>query len=89
MSIFGSFNFGDVAEKLPTRTFSGELEVAVGDKTVRLIEVGPAHTAGDVLAYVPEDATVFAGDILFIDGTPLMWAGPVRNWLTACDRLLL
>ena len=38
--------------------------------------------------YVPEDKTVFTGDILFIDGTPLMWAGPVSNWIKACDRII-
>ncbi len=86
--IFGPFDFGDVAEKLPTKTFSGEMEVKVGDKSVQLIEVGPAHTNGDVLAYVVEDKTVFTGDILFIDGTPLMWAGPVANWIKACDRII-
>jgi glyoxylase-like metal-dependent hydrolase (beta-lactamase superfamily II) len=31
---------------------------------------------------------VFTGDILFIEGTPIMWAGPVSNWLAACDRVL-
>jgi cyclase len=87
-SIFGTFDFTDVAEKLPTKTFSGEMEVKVGDKLVQLIEVGPAHTGGDVLAYVPEDKTVFTGDILFIDGTPLMWAGPVSNWIRACERII-
>jgi cyclase len=87
-SIFGDFDFHDVAEKLPTKTFSGEMEVKVGNKTVQLIEVGPAHTRGDVLAWVPEDSTVFTGDILFIDGTPLMWAGPVSNWIRACDRII-
>lgn len=87
-SIFGTFDFTDVAEKLPTKTFSGEMEVKVGNKLVQLIEVGPAHTGGDVLAYVPEDKTVFTGDILFIDGTPLMWAGPVSNWIQACERII-
>ena len=86
--IFGPFDFHDVAEKLPTKTFSGEMEVQVGDKSVRLIEVGPAHTNGDVLAWVAADKTVFTGDILFIDGTPLMWAGPVANWIKACDRII-
>lgn len=86
--IFGPFDFHDVAEKLPTKTFSGEMEVQVGDKIVQLIEVGPAHTNGDVLAYVAADKTVFTGDILFIDGTPLMWAGPVANWIKACDRII-
>lgn len=86
--IFGTFDFGDVAEKLPNRTFSGEMQIDVGDKTVHLFEVGPAHTAGDVLAWVPDDRTIFTGDILFIDGTPIMWAGPVSNWLRACDRII-
>jgi glyoxylase-like metal-dependent hydrolase (beta-lactamase superfamily II) len=87
MSIFGAFDFGDVAEREPTRTFSGDLSLSVGDKQVELIEVGPAHTAGDVLVHVPGDGIVYTGDILFIDGTPIMWVGPVRNWLAACDRI--
>lgn len=88
MDIFGPFDFGDVAEKLPTKTFSGKLDVNVGDKAVELIEVGPAHTAGDVLVFVEGDEAVFTGDILFIDGTPIMWAGPVSNWLKACDLII-
>ncbi|HEY2438051.1 MAG TPA: MBL fold metallo-hydrolase, partial [Solirubrobacteraceae bacterium] len=30
---------------------------------------------------------VFTGDILFVGGTPIMWAGPVSNWLAACDHI--
>ena len=85
--IFGMFDFAGVKERAPTRTFSGQLDLKVGDKAVELIEVGPAHTAGDVLVHVPSDRTVFTGDILFIDGTPLMWAGPVASWIRACDRI--
>ncbi|MEO1028486.1 MAG: MBL fold metallo-hydrolase [Pseudomonadota bacterium] len=88
IDIFGAFDFAGVVERLPTRTFSGHLNLKVGDKAVDLIEVGPAHTAGDVLVHVPEDKTVFTGDILFIDGTPIIWAGPVSNWIAACDRIL-
>ncbi|HEY5107889.1 MAG TPA: MBL fold metallo-hydrolase [Caulobacteraceae bacterium] len=55
---------------------------------VALHEVGPAHTAGDVIAHSVEDGVVFTGDILFIDGTPIMWAGPVGNWLKACDLIV-
>jgi len=60
----------------------------VGDKTVDLYEVGPAHTAGDVIVHCLQDGVVFSGDILFIDGTPVMWAGPVGNWLKACDLIV-
>lgn len=85
---FGAFDFDGIVHTPPTQTFSGEKTVKVGDKDVHLIEVGPAHTAGDVLAFVPADKTIFTGDILFIDGTPIMWAGPASNWIAACDRML-
>lgn len=86
--VFAPFDFASARGKAPTRTFCGHMDARVGDKAVRLIEVGPAHTAGDVLVHVPKDRTVFTGDILFIDGTPIMWAGPVGNWLKACDLIL-
>jgi len=41
-----------------------------------------------VLAYVPQDRTAFTGDILFIGGHPAVWAGPVSNWIAACDLIL-
>ncbi|MCC6551483.1 MAG: MBL fold metallo-hydrolase [Polyangiaceae bacterium] len=85
---FGGFDFEGIERVPPTRTFDGELTVTVGDKEVHLIEVGPAHTRGDVLVHVPGDRTIFTGDILFIESTPVMWAGPVGNWLAACDRIL-
>jgi cyclase len=88
MHCFGAFQFDGIEMRYPTRTFDGELTLRVGDKTAKLMEVGPAHTAGDVLAYVPADRVVYTGDILFIDGTPIMWAGPVENWIDACDRIL-
>ncbi|WP_213269634.1 MBL fold metallo-hydrolase [Hyphomonas sp.] len=86
--IFAPFDFENVDERAPTRTFSGTLDLKVGDKAVTLIEVGPAHTGGDVLVHVPGDRAVFTGDILFIDGTPLMWAGPVANWIRACETII-
>ena len=87
-AIFGSFEFHDIELTLPTQTFDGELTVKVGDREVRLIEVGPAHTAGDVLVHLPDAGVVFTGDILFIGGHPIMWAGPVANWIGALDRIV-
>jgi len=84
---FGAFDFEGITPTLPTTTFSGRLQRKVGNKTVDLIEVGPAHTGGDILVHVPSDRTVFTGDILFIEGTPIMWAGPVGNWIEACDSI--
>lgn len=86
--IFGDFDFDGITLTPPTRTFDAELSIDVGDKRVELIEVGPAHTRGDVLVHVPADRAVFTGDILFIEGHPIVWAGPVDNWIRACDRIL-
>lgn len=85
---FGSFQFEGINVTMPTRTFEGRLEVEVGGRAVELIEVGPAHTRGDTLAYVPDAKTVYTGDILFIGGTPIVWAGPLSNWVAACDLML-
>jgi cyclase len=84
---FGPYNFAGIELRPPTTTFDGTLAVNVGDRTVELIEVGPAHTAGDVIAHVPDANVVFTGDIVFHKGTPIMWAGPVENWIAACDRI--
>ena len=82
------FDFTSVVERLPTESFEGRHDVTVGDRKVRLIQLGPAHTQGDSIAHVPDAGVVFTGDILFIDGTPIMWAGPVSNWLGACDAII-
>lgn len=86
-TIFGAFDFAGTRGRRPTHTFSGELTLKLGDCPVHLIEVGPAHTAGDILVHVPRDRVVYTGDILFIESTPIMWAGPVGNWLKACERI--
>src|SRR5215813_20168 len=84
---FGAFDFEGIPVAVPTLTFEGELLRRVGDKRVRLIQVGPAHTRGDVLVHAVEDRVVFTGDILFVDGTPIMWEGPVSGWIAACERI--
>jgi glyoxylase-like metal-dependent hydrolase (beta-lactamase superfamily II) len=86
--IFGAFDFAGVTQTLPTTTFEHEITRRVGNKTVRIFHVGPAHTPGDALVHVPADRLVFTGDILFIEGHPVMWEGPVGNWIAACEGIL-
>ena len=88
MKLFDVFDFEGIQLQAPTDTFSGMMTRKVGDKKVELHEVGPAHTKGDVLVFVPTDKMVFTGDILFIEGHPIMWVGPVANWIKACDLIL-
>lgn len=82
------FDFSGIRLTLPSETFDGRMDVRVGDKDVQLVEVGPAHTRGDVLVYVPKDRVVFAGDIMFVGAHPAVWSGPVTGWIKACERIL-
>jgi cyclase len=86
--VFAPFELATARGKAPTRTFEDQLDLRVGDKEVRLKKLGPAHTAGDLVVHVPGDRAVFTGDILFVDVTPIMWAGPLGNWLAACEWIL-
>jgi glyoxylase-like metal-dependent hydrolase (beta-lactamase superfamily II) len=85
--VFGAFDWQDVTPTYPTTTFERELTLDVGGVEVDLIRLGPAHTAGDAIAWVPESKTLFAGDLLFNGGTPIAWAGPVEAWVRACDAM--
>lgn len=82
------YDFGGITVKAATRTFEGEMALEVGGREVRLTEVGPAHTQGDLLVHVPDAKALFCGDILFSGGTPPLWAGPVENWTAALEMIL-
>lgn len=88
--VFGPFDFEGIGGvmPLPTETFDRRLTLAVGSKRVELIEVGPAHTGGDLLVHVPDDRIVYVADVLFVGGHPVIWAGPTSNWIAALDLIL-
>jgi glyoxylase-like metal-dependent hydrolase (beta-lactamase superfamily II) len=48
----------------PTLTFSKSITLYLGKRRVDLIHLGRAHTAGDIVAWVPDSATMFSGDIV-------------------------
>jgi glyoxylase-like metal-dependent hydrolase (beta-lactamase superfamily II) len=83
-----TFDFSGVIPTPPTRTFDRELTLQVGAKTVTLTNLGPAHTEADTIVHVPADRLVFTGDLLFNEGHPIVWDGPIANWIAACDHIL-
>jgi cyclase len=84
---FGPFDFEGITLRPPTETFEGRLDLRIGDRPVSFVELGPAHTRGDTIVHVPDAGTVFTGDLLFIEGTPIVWAS-LDNWISACDRII-
>ncbi len=48
----------------PTVTFPDQISVWLGRREVRIMHIGRGHTAGDVIAVVPDAGVVFAGDLV-------------------------
>ncbi len=76
-----------VQPRLPDFTFEGELTLSFGDRSVRLLHIGPAHTIGDALVVLPNERLLFAGDVAFHYVTPLAFEGHIGGWLHVCDRI--
>ncbi|WP_236654430.1 MBL fold metallo-hydrolase [Streptacidiphilus anmyonensis] len=91
---FGRYRWPETRLPQPAFTFAGEVEIAVGDIPVQLSQLPPAHTAGDLLAYLPRQRVCFGGDIVFAateaeaGDHPVHWAGPLENVIDGCDRVL-
>lgn len=64
----------------PTVVLRDELTLFAGTRRIELRHPGyAAHTQGDVVAWLPEERVLFAGDLLFHDVTPLIMMGSVRG----------
>ena len=85
---FGHFDFGGIKLRNADITFDDRLDIDVGGRPVTVLNLGPAHTAADSVVHVPDAGVLFAGDLLFIGCTPIVWAGPTSNWIKACDAML-
>lgn len=79
-------DWGNVTRRPPTATICTGLTLHCGHVQVELRHPGyPAHTAGDLVAWLPGQRVLFAGDLLFNQVTPLMFMGSVDGALRALD----
>jgi cyclase len=85
--MLAAYDFRGITLAPPTVTFDSQLEFDIDGRRVELFEVGPAHTPGDLIVHVPHAKAVFAADLLFVGVTPIMWVGPVENWLAGLDQI--
>ena len=81
-------DWGQVTRRPPTVVFGSELTVHVGTHRVELRHPGhAAHTPGDVVAWLPGERVLFAGDLLFNGLTPMVLMGSVEGALRSLDWL--
>ncbi len=81
-------DWGNLELAPPLLTFSELMRVHNGDKAMELHYIGgPAHTTNDIVAWLPEQRTLFSGDLVFNGGTPFVLMGSVAGALAAIERL--
>jgi cyclase len=86
--IFGPVEWGELRQCPPFVTFGDRLDLFVDELLVELHYIGgPAHTVGDVVAWIPERSVLFCGDLVFNGGTPFVLMGSVAGSLSALERL--
>jgi len=72
---------------LPDTVYAGQMTLYQGDRAIELIYLGPAHTPGDTLVYLPKEKVLFAGDVAFHYVVPGPFDCHVSGWIRVADRV--
>ncbi|MEW5423208.1 MBL fold metallo-hydrolase [Amorphus sp. 3PC139-8] len=71
----------------PTMTFDTAMTVYLGDRRVDLMHLGRAHTAGDIVAWVPDAGVMFTGDIVEYKSACYCGDGHFSDWGDTLDAI--
>lgn len=72
---------------VPDRPVTGRDTVRLGGREIVLIHPGAAHSAGDLMLWLPRERILFAGDILLEDGVTMVVDGSSTALLKALDLI--
>jgi len=70
----------------PTLTFSERLTLWLGSREIRLVHLGRAHTAGDLVVYLPKERIAGTGD-MYNGYLGFMGDAYVDEWAETLERL--
>jgi glyoxylase-like metal-dependent hydrolase (beta-lactamase superfamily II) len=71
----------------PTMTFNDRLSVYLGKRRVDLAFIGRAHTAGDIVALVPDANVMFTGDIVEYHSACYCGDGHFGDWPATIEAI--
>jgi cyclase len=70
----------------PTRTFSDELTLQVGNHTIKCLHI-PGHTAPQTAVYLPDEGVILTGDNIFHRCKSFIQEADPWEWLEALERI--
>ena len=71
----------------PTITFPDQISIWLGRREVRIMHIGRGHTAGDVVAVVPDAGVVFSGDLVEYKSACYCGDAHFTDWPETLDHL--
>jgi glyoxylase-like metal-dependent hydrolase (beta-lactamase superfamily II) len=71
----------------PSMTFNDRMTVYLGKRRVDLMFMGRAHTAGDIVAFVPDANVMFTGDIVEYHSACYCGDGHFHDWPGTLNRI--
>jgi glyoxylase-like metal-dependent hydrolase (beta-lactamase superfamily II) len=71
----------------PTLTFQGRMTLWLGKLEVQLLQLGRGHTKGDTVVWLPQERTLFSGDLVEFGATPYCGDAYYGDWPATLDQL--
>ena len=71
----------------PNLVFGEELTVFLGKREVKLYHLGAGHTAGDIVAWVPDAEVMFSGDLVEFHSACYCGDAHLRDWPGTLDMI--
>jgi cyclase len=72
----------------PSVTFKDDLTYFIDGTEVQFKFAGPAHTWGDMMAYLPQHKILFAGDVAFFWVAPFANNSYITKWIETCEKIM-
>ncbi len=71
----------------PTIVFKDEMTVMLGKLEVRILHLGPGHTGGDTVVWVPSEKVLFSGDLVEYEAGIYTGDAHLEEWPNTLEKL--
>ncbi len=71
---------------MPTATFTDQMTIFMGGREIRFLHLGNAHTAGDLIMWLPQEKIVATGDIVTAP-VPLMPSPYTNDYVAVLGKI--
>jgi cyclase len=72
----------------PAVTVDDSLTIREGKREVQILSIGPGHTAGDIIVFLPSMKIAFLGDLFFNDAIPNVQDAALLPWMKTLEEIL-